>query len=525
MAREAAALLRAARRGLIPLFFVRSNGERARRPSFFSSAAHTHTMLRHLVVVLPICLGASSPAQALSWPLWRWADESCDGSVVKLSIPATPPLFGAPSFLGPPLTPAGLHGRLARADPLDACAALQPLPEGAIVVTSRGGCAFEAKARAVADAGGANASAAALAALPPTVSTDAATGAGLLAAADAGAEATLSLPDLSGPDPGAALLALLALAGVSLGARAAARDEVGSTSEAEEEEEEGLLVSVGEHAAPPPALDGRAALALVGGMAGVLIVAWALPSLAGWVLSAGFLVGSSDAAWRAVFGCLRRVLPRPAARACSTAVLTLTAAAWLARGPRGVWPLHDALGLALAASAPRALRLASLSSAVALLACAALNDLWWVFVQPAVTGGPSVMVAVASATPALVFLAPLLKGGPHAGVGLLGLGDVVIPGLAVAAVARWEARAGRGGGWFNRWRCSAACVGGYGVGLLLTYAALIAGVGGGAGQPALIYLSPCVGGAAVCAAAAGGELRAQWNGGEGEEVQEGEVGA
>ena len=516
-------------------------------------------MLRHVLLVTAILVAAlARPLHALTWPLWHWADESCDGSVATLR--ADQALFyTAPSAFGPPLSPAGLTGTLAAADPLDACGPLAPVPKASIIVAARGGCSFQSKAAAATAAGGAalvvfqaggndggggqqarcfwvgapaNASAAALAALLPTVSTDAESGRAMLAAQ--GRHATLALPDLAGPDPGAAILASLALAGVALGARAAARDELGLGSDGgegvEEEDEAGLLAgATPHHHAPPPTLDGRAALALVAGMAGVLVTAWLLPGLAGWVLSGGFLVGSTDAGARAVGAGLRAVgVPRPAARAGAAAAAAAAAALWLARGPRGAWPLHDALALALAATVPRALRLGSLAAALTLLAAAAANDVWWVFLQPAVTGGPSLMVAVATTTPALVFLAPLLKGGPHAGAGLLGLGDVVIPGLAVAAVARWEAgRSARRGSraFLTRWRCTAAAVAGYGAGLVATYAALLAGVGGGAGQPALIYLSPAVGGAAVCAAAVGGELRAQWGGvgvGEGDDGGEGE---
>ena len=506
------------------------------------------------------------PATAITWPLWRWADESCDGSVVRVDVTADQPTlsWAAPSLMGAPLPPTGLRGTLTRANPADACAPLRKkLPPHALVIATRGGCNFSAKAEAVRAAGGAaliisqapdpsdgaicfwvgtgpEANATEVAGLPPTFSTDAATGARLVAAA--GKEATLVLPDnLGGPDPGAAILAALAVAGVILGAVAAAQDELGVDGEEalSAEGEGGALLAIegGATTAPAPdhaaaqSLDSRAALALVAGMACVLVTAWALPTLAGWLLSGGFLIGSCDAAARAAAAALGTggMLSRSTARAAATTLTAAIALAWLARGPRGVWPLHDLLALALAAVVPRSLRLTSLASAVTLLACAALNDAWWVFIQPALTGGASVMVAVASTTPALVFLAPLFRGGPHAGVGLVGLGDCVIPALAVAAVARWEARHGsaRGGGCspspLTRWRCTVAAVCGYGVGLCATYAALLAGVGGSAGQPALIYLSPAVTCAAVGAAAVGGELRAQWGGVGVEEEEEGMV--
>ena len=62
--------------------------------------------------------------------------------------------------------------------------------------------------------------------LPPSVSVDAASGALLLAAAEArGSSVAAWQPDLRGPDWAAAILAVLAIVGVALGAELAARDE------------------------------------------------------------------------------------------------------------------------------------------------------------------------------------------------------------------------------------------------------------------------------------------------------------
>ncbi len=56
------------------------------------------------------------------------------------------------------------------------------------------------------------------------------------------------------------------------------------------------------------------------------------------------------------------------------------------------------------------------------------------------------------------------------------------------------------------------CVAGYGLGLLMTYAALAFSIGGSQGQPALLYLVPCTLGTIAVLAWAQGDLEAMWEG-------------
>lgn len=231
----------------------------------------------------------------------------------------------------------------------------------------------------------------------------------------------------------------------------------------------------------------------------------------------------------------------PAATLAGFALVALPAVlAWLLLGPRRVWPLHDLLALALVSSIPCALRLPSLRACAALLLLAACNDVFFVFGTPRLFPGTrSPMVSVATATPALVLLSPLQRGGPSAGFALLGFGDVVIPGACVAFAARWdalrrlrkEAAAAAAASPSSPSSSLVACccfsatlwasVAGYALGLCLTYFALYHRLGGSAGQPALLFLSPCV----LLATSAvlflrggggsgerGGELRAAWRG-------------
>ena len=271
----------------------------------------------------------------------------------------------------------------------------------------------------------------------------------------------------------------------------------------------------------------------------------------------------------------------PAATLAGFALVAAPAAlAWLLLGPRRVWPLHDLLALALVSSIPSALRLPSLRACAALLLLAACNDVFFVFGTPRLFPGTrSPMVSVATATPALVLLSPLQRGGPRAGFALLGFGDVVIPGACVAFAARWDALrrlkkegAARGGAAeasspsssspspppsaspsprppsFSSLAAAAASlaccfstlwasVAGYALGLCLTYLALYHRLGGSAGQPALLFLSPCVllaASAALClrggrgrgvGAGGRGELRAAWRGLDGGSKGEGREGS
>ena len=87
----------------------------------------------------------------------------------------------------------------------------------------------------------------------------------------------------------------------------------------------------------------------------------------------------------------------------------------------------------------------------------------------------------------MLLVVPAFHPSPAAGPVILGFGDILLPGL-LAVYTRtfdlyykcsWQ----RSYFWPN--------VGGYAVGLLLTYLALWFEVGGSQGQPALLYLIPC----------------------------------
>lgn len=187
------------------------------------------------------------------------------------------------------------------------------------------------------------------------------------------------------------------------------------------------------------------------------------------------------------------------------------------------WVLQDVLGIAIMLLVLRTLRLPNLRVACVLLPLCFLYDVFWVFIQPLLTGGgTSVMVEVAGGGDSHEFLpmllrVPRLSGPPiiRGSYSLLGFGDVILPGLLVALTRRCDimlassssaaaaagvvgdasasllagkrragccgrSSGGGGGGYF------VPAVMGYGAGLLLTYVALMFSWFGDQGQPVSI---------------------------------------
>lgn len=91
----------------------------------------------------------------------------------------------------------------------------------------------------------------------------------------------------------------------------------------------------------------------------------------------------------------------------------------------------------------------------------------------------------------------------------LAQGDVALPGLLVAMLARWDAASAPGRSPLRGYAAPVAAA--YAGGLALTYAALHWSWFGGGGQPALLYLVPSTLGTTLALAAARGELAALWD--------------
>lgn len=247
----------------------------------------------------------------------------------------------------------------------------------------------------------------------------------------------------------------------------------------------------------------------------------------------------------------RRVSKYTAADALSFAItLTIVAVWFFCRTTSWSFVLQDLLGAALCGSFLLQFRLKDLSSCTLVLLVFFLYDIFMVFISPAVTGGDSIMIDVATAGQAtgaagVANVACYCRNNPddrsvcgpgefmpillrlprlndwRGGYTMLGLGDIIIPGLALSAALRRDA-AQRTPGFFGiasrrrREEMAAAAAGGFSsvsvtatssrdapwaigywwialAGYFLGLAAANVAVSmSGKGQPALLYLVPCV---------------------------------
>ena len=219
-------------------------------------------------------------------------------------------------------------------------------------------------------------------------------------------------------------------------------------------------------------------------------------------------------------------------------------------GSHWAWILQDYLCGCLVLLFLAFIRIPNIKVASILLGSALCYDVFWVFLQPILFGGASVMVEVATggisgARIPILFEVPRFNGlGTNPAMGMLGLGDVVLPGLVVALAMRWDIYTGRSFLFSSRSRSSRGtgrrsqrspspsavverkgigmgyflpAIVAYGVGLLLTFIALVYSWGGDQGQPALLYLVPCTMLTVVGLGWFHGELKELWTWDESEE--------
>ncbi|KAL9273713.1 Signal peptide peptidase-like protein [Drosera capensis] len=139
------------------------------------------------------------------------------------------------------------------------------------------------------------------------------------------------------------------------------------------------------------------------------------------------------------------------------------------------WLANNILGLAFCIQGIEMLSLGSFKTGAILLGGLFIYDIFWVFFTP-------VMVSVAKS-----FDAPIKLLFPTADVkrpfSMLGLGDIVIPGIFVALALRFDVSRGKEPQYFK------SAFLGYGVGLVLT---IIVMNWFQAAQPALLYIVPAV---------------------------------
>jgi minor histocompatibility antigen H13 len=178
------------------------------------------------------------------------------------------------------------------------------------------------------------------------------------------------------------------------------------------------------------------------------------------------------------------------------------------------WLANNVLGLALSIMGIEAMSLGSMQTAGILLTGLFFYDIFWVFCTP-------VMVSVAKNFEApikLLFPRSSLRAAAAAGekaqFAMLGLGDIVLPGLFVALCLRLDAERKFRSSYFHTvfW---AYC---FGVGATIFVMNVFK-----AAQPALLYIVPSVLGAVAGHAALKGELRAvyEWQEEEREGKKEG----
>lgn len=182
------------------------------------------------------------------------------------------------------------------------------------------------------------------------------------------------------------------------------------------------------------------------------------------------------------------------------------------------WPIQDFMSISLCLQILNTVRFTDIQVCSVLLSLALVYDIFWVFISPLLFS-ENVMIATATGKghtwnnntdvpPAEMI--PMLLVVPKiidwaGGVTLLGLGDVVLPGLLVAFSLRVDVIKG----YSSRRGYFGYMVFGYAVGLSM---AILASVLMRMGQPALLYLVPCTLWPFLMLAWGRGEVRELWEG-------------
>lgn len=179
------------------------------------------------------------------------------------------------------------------------------------------------------------------------------------------------------------------------------------------------------------------------------------------------------------------------------------------------WLANNALGIAFSLLGIEAVSLGSIRTGATLLAGLFVYDIFWVFCTPVMVSvarnfeapikllfpriGPSARAAAAAAARAATGATPPAPAGAH--FAMLGLGDIVIPGLFLALLLRLDVERGFSSSYFQSgfWA--------YVVGLSTTIFVMNTFK---AAQPALLYIVPALLGALAAHAALRGELASVW---------------
>ncbi len=116
------------------------------------------------------------------------------------------------------------------------------------------------------------------------------------------------------------------------------------------------------------------------------------------------------------------------------------------------WLLNNILAFFLAHTFLKTLRLTTLVPGMVLLGLLFFYDIFWVFISPYfTTGGKSVMVAVATGLdiPIKLVWPHITNDYPTSACSLLGLGDILIPGIFLTFMARFGFEVVNTNSYFN----------------------------------------------------------------------------
>lgn len=148
------------------------------------------------------------------------------------------------------------------------------------------------------------------------------------------------------------------------------------------------------------------------------------------------------------------------------------------------WVLNNVLGICLSITFLKTLKLNSMGPGLLLLGLLFFYDIFWVFLSPKFTGGKSVMVAVATGLDIPIKLVmPHIFDYPTSACSLLGLGDILIPGIFILFMSRFGFEVLRSNNYF------------YAAMIAYTLALLACGASlwiFKAAQPALLYIVPAL---------------------------------
>ena len=231
---------------------------------------------------------------------------------------------------------------------------------------------------------------------------------------------------------------------------------------------------------------------------------------------------------------------------CSLFIAAAMSVTWFCgRHSTWAWVIQDFLAVAIICVFLMTIRLPNLKIGALILGLFFVYDIFMVFISPLVFGGKSVMLEVATAGKGtsqvenhecvrvqeermpMLFLVPRFSWAGAGTYSMLGLGDVVFPGLLVTMALRYDyAEIARRGGprmWqnsrlqrflgFDFMGYFPALIIAYACGLITTFAALLLDftIFNVKGQPALLYLVPFTVGTFMAVAKCRGELSDVWN--------------